>query len=157
MFRTWTVLIPLMTTRLLAPRLQPLVRCRKLSKLNVTLVGGYPFRTSEAGGLMMDQFLRPAKSQSKWYGLFSDQKSDPFAVSSWNVGASKLKNSYSRIERKAGISSTSPASRWISQDTLRRWEQIAGEAMVICNQAASFNRCLFKVQQDMQRHEDFSQ
>ena len=56
---------------------------------------------------MMDQYLRPAKSQSKWYRLFSDQKSDPSAVSSWNVGASKLNSSYSRIGRKAGISSIS--------------------------------------------------
>ena len=35
-------------------------------------------------------------------------------------------------------------------DTLRRWEQTAREATVICNQAVSFNRCLFKVQQDLQ-------
>ena len=124
--------------------------CKKLSKLNVTLVEGYPSRSSKAGGLMMDQFLRPAKSQSKWYGRFSDQKSDPAAVSSWNVGASKLNSSYSRIARKAGISSTSPASCRISQDTLRRWEQTAREATVICNQTASFNMCLLKVQQDMQ-------
>ena len=36
--------------------------CKKLSKLNVTLTEGYPTRSSEAGGLMKDQFLRPAKS-----------------------------------------------------------------------------------------------
>ena len=99
---------------------------------------------------MMDQFLRPAKSQSKWYGLFSDQKSDPAAVSSWNVSASKLNSSYSRIARRAGNSSTPPASHWISQDTLLIWEKTAREASVICNQAVSFNRFTFKVQQDMQ-------
>ena len=38
--------------------------CKKLSKLNLTLVEGYPTRSSEAGGLMKDQFLRPEKSQS---------------------------------------------------------------------------------------------
>ena len=43
--------------------------CKKLSKLNVTLTEGYPTRSSEAGGLMKDQFLRPVKSHSKWYGL----------------------------------------------------------------------------------------
>ena len=48
--------------------------------------------------------------------------------------------------------STPPASRRISQDTLRRWEETAREATVICNQAASFNCCLFKVQQDMNCH-----
>ena len=55
--------------------------CRKLSKLNLTLVEGYHSRSSEARGLLKDQFLRPAKSQAKWYGLFSDQKVDPSAVS----------------------------------------------------------------------------
>ena len=33
---------------------------------------------------------------------------------------------------------------------MRRWEKSAREATVICNQAASFNRGLFKVQRDMQ-------
>ena len=45
--------------------------------------------------------------------------------------------------------STPPASRRISQDTLRRWKKTGREATVIYNQVASFNRCLVKVQQDM--------
>ena len=48
------------------------------------------------------------------------------------------------------MTSTPPASRRISQDTLRKWEKSAREASVICNQSASFNHCLFKVQQEMQ-------
>ena len=48
------------------------------------------------------------------------------------------------------MTSTPPASRRISQDTLRKWEKSAREASVVCNQAAGFNRCLFKVQQEMQ-------
>ena len=55
---------------------------KKLSKLNLTLVEGYPSHSSEAGGLLTDLFLRPAKSQVKWYRLFSDRKVDPSAVSS---------------------------------------------------------------------------
>ena len=121
-----------------------------LLNLQVTLVEGYPSRSSEAGGLMMDQFLRPAKSQSKWYGLSSDHKADPAAVSTWYTDACKLNSSYSRIARQSGLASTHPTSRRISQETLRRWEKSAREATVICNQAASFNRCLFKVQQNMQ-------
>ena len=31
--------------------------CNKLSKLNVTLVQGYPSRTAEAGSLHRDQFV----------------------------------------------------------------------------------------------------
>ena len=39
--------------------------CKKMSKLNLTLVQGYPTRTSEAGGLLKDQFVRPPKSQGE--------------------------------------------------------------------------------------------
>ena len=50
--------------------------CNKLSKLNITLVQGYPSHTTEAGTLQRDQFVRPAKSQSKWYGVHSETKTD---------------------------------------------------------------------------------
>ena len=56
--------------------------CRKLAKLNLTLVEGYPSRGSEAGGLAKDVFLRPARSQSKWYGLHTDRKTEPSQISS---------------------------------------------------------------------------
>ena len=39
--------------------------CKKMSKLNLTLVQGYPTRISEAGGLLKDQFVWPPKSQGK--------------------------------------------------------------------------------------------
>ena len=123
--------------------------CRTLAKLNLTLVEGYPSRGSEAGGLAKDIFLRPARTQSKWYGLHTDPKAESSQISSWNTDASKLNSSYSRIAKYTGLSSTPPASRRISQETLHRWERSARETSVICNQAASFNRCLFKVQQNM--------
>ena len=107
--------------------------CKKLGKLNLTLVEGYPSRGSEAGGLAKDIFLRPATSQSKCYGLHTDSKADPSNVSTWSTDASKLNSSYSRIARYTGLSSTPPASRRISQETLRRWERSAREASVVCN------------------------
>ena len=55
--------------------------CRKLAKLNLTLVEGYPTRGSEPGGLAKDVFLRPAKSQSKWYGLHTEPTTNPSQVS----------------------------------------------------------------------------
>ena len=113
------------------------------------LVEGYPSRGSEAGGLAKDVFLRLARTQSKWYGLHTDPKAESSQISSWNVDASKLNSSYSRIAKYTGLLSTPPASRRISQETLRRWERSARETSVLCNQAASFNRCLFKVQQNM--------
>ena len=132
------------------PTLLRTILCRSKDSSSWQGVGVNPSRGSEAGGLLKDVFLRPAKSQSKWYGLFSDHKVDPSAVSSWCTDASKLNSSYSRIARHSGLSSTPPASRRISQETLRRWEKSAREAIVICNQAARFNRCLFRVQQNLQ-------
>ena len=124
--------------------------CKKLSKLNVTLTEGYPTRSSESGELMKDQFLRPARSQSKWYGLHSDHKGDSSTVKTWSTDASKLNSCFCRITRQSGLTSAPPASRRFSQETLRKWEKSSREATVICNQAASFNCCLFKVQQSMQ-------
>ena len=50
--------------------------CNKLSKLNLTLVQGYPSCTTEAGTLQRDQFVRLAKSQNKWYGVHTEPKKD---------------------------------------------------------------------------------
>ena len=83
--------------------------CNKMAKLNVTFVEGYPSHSSEAGGLLRDQYVRPPKSQSRWYGLFTDQKAGPTtrdSVTSWSTDASKLNSSYSRIARAAGFSAT---------------------------------------------------
>ena len=124
--------------------------CKKLNKLNLTLVEGYPSRTAEAGSLPMDQFLKPARPQTKWYRLYPGTPSDSGPITSWNNGPCKLNSSFGRMSRKTGVTSIPPASRQISQITLRRWEKSTREASVICNQAASFIRCLFNVQQEMQ-------
>ena len=125
--------------------------CRKLAKLNLTLTDGYPSLSAEAGGLQRDQFLKPPRSQAKWYGCHSQQKSDTTGtVTSWNTDSSKLNSAYLRIARQAGITTSPPQSHPISQETLRKWEKTTRESSVICNQAAGFNRCLVKVQQDMQ-------
>ena len=88
----------------------------------------------------------------KWYGLFNDQKPGPatrYSVTCWSTDASKLNSSYSRIARAAGIAATPPPSRQITHDNLKRWEKSAHEACTYCNQAAGFNRCLLKVQENM--------
>ena len=58
--------------------------CRKMDRLNVTLTHGYPSRGSEAGGLQRDQFVKPAKSQVKWYGLHPSQDKPARSVSFWH-------------------------------------------------------------------------
>ena len=125
--------------------------CNKLSKLKLILVQGHPFRSAEAGSLLRDQFVQLAKSQVKWYGLHTDPKKDTSdTIASCNTGSSCLKSTYQRIARQAVIASYPPLSRAISQESLHKWERSARESSVICNQAAGFNRCLLKVQQDMQ-------
>ena len=127
-----------------------------MGKLNLTLTEGYPSRSSEAGGLLKDHFVRPPKSQSKWYHFVPSQKNPDQQtgkiVTAWSTDASKINSTYSRVAKAAGIASTPPASRQISQDNLRRWEKSAREASTFCNQAAAFNRCLYKVQDSMQSH-----
>ena len=124
--------------------------CKKMSKLNLTLVQGYPTRASEAGGLLKDQFVRPPKSQGKWYWFQANPKKDSDqTISSWHTGSSRLNSTYLRIVRQAGIASSPPMSRPICQESLHKWERSARESTVICNQAAGFNRCLLKIQQSM--------
>ena len=116
----------------------------------MTLVKGYPSKALEAGGLQKDQFVKVSKSQSKWYGLYPNKEKLAGSVSYWGSDSVKLNSSYSRIARSSGLSTPTPASRPISQDTLRRWDKPACELTYICNQAADFNRCLSKVQSSMQ-------
>ena len=121
-----------------------------MSRLNLTLTQGYPTRASEAGGLLRDQFVRPPKSQSKWYAFQANPKKDSDqSISSWHTGSSRLNSGYLRIARQGGIASAPAMSRPISQENLRKWEKSARESTVICNQAAGFNRCLLKIQQSM--------
>ena len=123
--------------------------CRKMSKLNITLVQGYLTHTSEAGGLLRDRLVRPPKSQQKWYGFHANPKDSDQAVSSWHTGSSRLNSTYLRTARQAGIATSPPMSRPISQEHLRKWERSARESTVICNHAAGFNRCLLKIQKNM--------
>ena len=105
--------------------------CRKLSKLNLTLTYRHPSRSAEAGGLQRDQFLKPTRSLTKWYGCHPQQKSDTTeTVTSWSTDSSKLNSGYLRIARQAGIATSPPQSRTISQDTLRKWEKSATRLQV---------------------------
>ena len=102
--------------------------CRKLSKLNLTLVEGYPSCSSETGGLQKDQFVKLARSQAKWYGLHSNQKKDTSdCVSSWNTDSCKLNSTYLRIGRQAEITSNPPQSRPISQESLCKVATVTDE------------------------------
>ena len=44
--------------------------CEKMAKVNITLVEGYRPRSSEAGGLLKDQFVRPTNLSPSGMGCF---------------------------------------------------------------------------------------
>ena len=126
--------------------------CKKLENMNLVLLEGYPSKSSEPGGLHMDQFLCPPKSQSRWYGIHPAEPKDPTRpgkyVNSWPNDAAKLNSAFSRIAKPTVANSQPP--RQISQDTIRKWEKAAKEMSYICNQSAGFNRCITKIQDSVQ-------
>ena len=118
--------------------------------LNLRLTQGYTSRSSEAGGLQRDQFVKFNKLQAKWYGLHPNRDKPAGSVSFWHCDSAKCNSAYSRIARSSGLTATAHASHTVSQDTLKCWEKGARESTYICNQEAGLSRCLNKVQQGMQ-------
>ena len=43
--------------------------CKKIEDLNSTTLSGYHSKSMEAGGFQSDQFLKPPKSQLRWYDI----------------------------------------------------------------------------------------
>ena len=124
--------------------------CRKFEKLNITVQEGYPSRASETAGLVRDQFAKPPRTL-KWYNMYTEKKDfSRSKVFSWTNQPARLNSSFPRIANRSLPSA--PASRPISQDTLRKWERAARDQTYMCNQAASFSRCLTKVQDSMASH-----
>ena len=121
--------------------------------MNLVLIEGYPSKSSEPGGLHMDQFLRPPKSQSRWYGIHPAEPKDPTRpgkyVNTWPNDTAKLNSAFPHIA-KQNVANTQPAVRQLSQDTVRKWEKAAKESSYICKQAAGFNRCITKLQDSVQ-------
>ena len=76
--------------------------CRKMDRLNLTLTQGYPSKGSDAGGLQRHQFIKPAKSQGKWYSLHPNQNKPAGSVSSWHSDTARVNSTYSRIAKLQG-------------------------------------------------------
>ena len=74
-----------------------------MDSLNLTLVQGYPSRSSEVGGLQRDRFVRLAKSHVKWYGLHPNQDRPAGSVSFLQGDSAKLNSAFSRIARASGL------------------------------------------------------
>ena len=82
----------------------------------------------------MDQFLRPPKSQSRWYGIHPAEPKDPTRlgkyVNSWPNDAAKINSAFPRIA-KPNVANSQPTTRQLSQDTVRKWEKAAKESSYI--------------------------
>ena len=112
--------------------------CRKFEKLNITVQEGYPSRSSETAGLAKDQFIKPPRIL-KWYDMFADKKDiSRSKVSSWTNQRARLNSGFPCIANRSLPSA--PASRPVSQDTLRKWERAARDQSSMCNQPAGFSR-----------------
>ena len=77
------------------------------------LIEGYPSKSSEPGGLHMDQYLRPPKSQSMWYGIHRAEPKDSTRpgryVTPWPNDAAKLNSIFVRIAKPSVTSSQPPS------------------------------------------------
>ena len=87
--------------------------------------------------LQHDQFVKTARSQIKWYSLRTDKDKRSIPISFCYNETARLKSSYSRNNRYSGLASTPPASRAISQETLKKWH-VSPVTSVI----RPVNRCL---------------
>ena len=47
--------------------------CRKMEKLDITVIEGYPSCSSETSGLARDQFIKTPKTL-KWYDMYTETK-----------------------------------------------------------------------------------
>ena len=133
--------------------------CYKMEKLNTRAAEGYPSRAQEAAGLKQDQFIRTPKSQAKWYTqsrIKQDGNQRPGrTIFGWSGSEARLNSQFSRIAKISSYPSSGPASRPISQEILRQWEQCAREGSLITNHAAGFNRCVSEIQDKMNQHISF--
>ena len=119
------------------------------------MCAGYQARGIESDRLHTDQFIRPTKSHSRWYGLHSsfDQAAAPRPgryVSHWKNDTATLNSLYAHIAKATCTASIPPACQPLAQDTARKWENALKESLYVCNQATGHNGCLTKLQGDMQ-------
>ena len=136
--------------RYLLPFPQKIGSVGSSKQMNLYIIDGHVSRSGERGWLRTDQFLKVPKTQNRWYNLHpAPNPGDNQVVKFWSNDAPHLNSSFSRIAKPSGLMVT-PPSRPIAQDTLRKWNKAFHEGTYVCNQAAGFNRCITKLQTDIQ-------
>ena len=141
-----------------APKIQPAGKisvqlptddwlCQKMDRLNLTLKQGYPAKGSEPGGLQRDQFIKPTKSQGKWYGFHPNQDKPAGSVSFWHNDNAKVNSTFSRIARYSALSAPAPVSRFIAQSAGK-----AGSATEELQHLMHFNASIFQCMAKTMEH-----
>ena len=99
--------------------------CQKIEDLNCTTLSGYRSKSMEAGGFQSDQFLKPPKSQLRWYDIHKLPDSATArpgrSVHYWSSDASKLNSLYSRVAKASGTGLVHSPCRPLPQETVRKW------------------------------------
>ena len=96
-----------------------------------------------------NQPVHQAKPQVRWYDMHPG--TDPYvtrqgkSVKKCSGSASPLNSAFSRISKP--LSGVSPP---ISEETMPKWEKLFKESTVVCNQTATFNRSVIKIQDEVQ-------
>ena len=124
--------------------------CRK--QMNLYIIHEHVSRSGERGWLRTDQFLKVPKTQNRWYNLHPSNPGHTRpgkVVKFWSNYAPHLNGSFTCIAKPSGLTVT-PPSRPVAQDTLRKWDKALREGTYVCNQAAGFNRCITKLQTNIQ-------
>ena len=65
----------------------------------------------------------------------------------WTSELARFDSCFPRIANRSLPSA--PATKPVSQDSLRKWERAACDQTYMCNQAAAFSKCLTKVEENM--------
>ena len=69
------------------------------------------------------------------------------SVSRWLDEASQRNRAFNRLSEP--LASVLAPSRPITQETIHKWEESLKESTMVCNQAARFNRCVNKIQDEV--------
>ena len=85
----------------------------------------------------MDQFLRPPKSQSRWYGIHPAEPKDPTRpgkyVNTWPNDAAKINSAFPRIAKQS-VANSQPVFR----DSNRRSQNFKVTCKLLCCQSCTF-------------------
>ena len=112
--------------------------------LSLTVSEGYPLYALDYGGLKKDQFAKVLKSQAQWYSMHMFKPDALIGHGGLSSIGGTLRPrsilSFLRLPKLLLIPPSGPASRPISQESLRPWERDAFEGSYIVNHATILNR-----------------